>query len=199
MHIPAQLPTLSRGPLCLRSAREEDIPALTAMLREPEVHRWWGDADVRGELADQPCWSILVDGRVVGWLQVDEERGEDWRHVAFDIALNADGRGRGHGAQALRLAIAHFTARGHHRFTIDPSVDNERAIRSYESVGFRRIGVARAYDRGPDGVWRDGLLMDLLAEELVDPALDAPAAPDANGVGASGAAPPVEPAGGAGA
>jgi aminoglycoside 6'-N-acetyltransferase len=24
----------------------------------------------------------------------------------------------------------------------------------------------RAYERGPDGVWHDGLLMDLLREEL---------------------------------
>jgi aminoglycoside 6'-N-acetyltransferase len=27
----------------------------------------------------------------------------------------------------------------------------------------------RAYERGPDETWHDGLLMDLLAEELVDP------------------------------
>jgi aminoglycoside 6'-N-acetyltransferase len=31
--------------------------------------------------------------------------------------------------------------RGHHRLVIDPAADNERAIRCYERVGFRRIGV----------------------------------------------------------
>jgi aminoglycoside 6'-N-acetyltransferase len=51
-------------------------------------------------------------------------------------------------------------------FTIDPAAANEWAIRAYESVGFRRVGVMRQYWRGPDGAWRDGLLMDLLAEEL---------------------------------
>jgi aminoglycoside 6'-N-acetyltransferase len=169
VHIPAHLPTLTHGPLTLRAAREPDIPALEAMLQEPEVRRWWAtDVDVRADLAEQPCWTILHDDQVIGWLQVDEERAEDWRYVAFDIALNAAGRGHGHGRQALRMAIAHFTERGHHRFTIDPAADNARAIRAYESVGFRRVGVLREADRLADGRWGDLLLMDLLARELGD-------------------------------
>ena len=49
---------------------------------------------------------------------------------------------------------------------IDPAADNVAAIRSYEKVGFRPVGVMRRYERGPDGQWHDGLLMDLLAEDL---------------------------------
>ena len=52
--------------------------------------------------------------------------------------------------------------------SIDPAAANERAIRAYERVGFRRVGVMRAYERGPDGTWHDGLLMDLLRDELLD-------------------------------
>ena len=55
---------------------------------------------------------------------------------------------------------------GHHRLTIDPALDNERAIRCYEAVGFRRVGILRRYWRDQGGVWRDGLLLDLLADEL---------------------------------
>jgi aminoglycoside 6'-N-acetyltransferase len=33
-------------------------------------------------------------------------------------------------------------------------------------MGFRRVGVLRRYERDPGGGWRDGLLLDLLAEEL---------------------------------
>ena len=50
--------------------------------------------------------------------------------------------------------------------TIDPALANERAIRAYRGVGFRPVGVMRAYERGPDGTWHDGLLMDMLAGEL---------------------------------
>jgi aminoglycoside 6'-N-acetyltransferase len=35
-------------------------------------------------------------------------------------------------------------------------------------VGIRPIGIRRRYERGLDGSWHDGLLMDLLAGELVD-------------------------------
>jgi len=64
------------------------------------------------------------------------------------------------------LARHLFRERGHHRLTIDPALANERAIRAYERVGFRRVGVMREYERGADGSWHDGLLMDLLAREF---------------------------------
>jgi aminoglycoside 6'-N-acetyltransferase len=40
------------------------------------------------------------------------------------------------------------------------------AIRAYEKAGFRPVGVMRKYERLPGGDWYDGLLMDLLADEL---------------------------------
>ena len=47
-----------------------------------------------------------------------------------------------------------------------PRADNARAVAAYERIGFRRVGLLRQYDRGRDGVLRDGLLLDLLADEL---------------------------------
>ena len=71
------------------------------------------------------------------------------------------------GAEAIRVLARHlFEERGHHRLTIDPAADNAAAIRAYEKVGFRRVGVMRLYERGPDGDWHDGLLMDMLREEF---------------------------------
>lgn len=56
--------------------------------------------------------------------------------------------------------------RGHHRLTIDPATANAAAIRSYSKVGFKPVGIMRAYERDHrTGAWRDGLLMDLLADE----------------------------------
>jgi aminoglycoside 6'-N-acetyltransferase len=76
-------------------------------------------------------------------------------------------QGRGVGPEALRQAIRLLIdEHGHHRFTIDPALSNERAIRAYEAVGFQRVGVLRNYWRDASGKWRDGLLMDLLADEL---------------------------------
>jgi aminoglycoside 6'-N-acetyltransferase len=53
--------------------------------------------------------------------------------------------------------------RGHHRVTIDPAADNAAAIRTYEKVGFKPVGVMRAYERDVGGQgWHDGLLMELV-------------------------------------
>ncbi len=50
---------------------------------------------------------------------------------------------------------------------IDPAADNQPAIRCYTAVGFRPVGIMRRYERNADGSgWHDGLLMDLLADEL---------------------------------
>ena len=50
--------------------------------------------------------------------------------------------------------------------TCEATCADAAAIRCYEKVGFRPVGVLRRDERGPDGTWHDGLLMDLLAEEL---------------------------------
>lgn len=165
---PAPLRPLQGDRIALRPATADDAEALASILAEPDVARWWGVNDiaqVREELRTQPSYAILIEGTVAGWLQVHEETTPSYPSVAFDIALTTARQGLGYGAETLRLAIAHFAALGHHRFTIDPANDNERAIRCYASVGFRRVGVMRAYERAPDGGWRDGLLMDLLADE----------------------------------
>ncbi len=140
------------------------------ILTEPEVARWWGRYDaekVRRDMAESPCFTIVVDGEVQGWMQAWEETDPEYRHVALDIGLATATHGRGYGPEALRVAIRHYIERGHHRFTIDPARDNERAIRAYAKVGFKPVGVLREYERLDDGGgWRDGLLMDLLASEL---------------------------------
>ena len=95
-----------------------------------------------------------------------DEEDPTYRSVGLDIFLTTPLHGQGLGREALRLAIAHYLERGHHRFTIDPAADNERAIRCYAAVGFKPVGVMRNYERVDDGPWHDGLLMDLLADEL---------------------------------
>jgi aminoglycoside 6'-N-acetyltransferase len=166
-----QLQELRGERLLLRPARLEDLEALAAIVAEPDVAPWWGSMDaeaVRAFMDEHESYVIEVEGEVAGWLHVHEDDDPDYPSVAFDVSVTMRRRGGGYGREALRLAIDHFVARGHHRFTIDPAVENERAIRAYERVGFKPVGVLREYERAPDGRWRDGLLMDLLARDLAD-------------------------------
>lgn len=162
------LPTLHDGRLTLRPLEERDVDALVAIIDRPGVREWWGTENRREDLLDdQPAFTIEVDGALAGWLGLHEEEDPDYRHASMDIFLAPEFQGAGLGPAALRLAARWLIdERGHHRITIDPAAGNERAIRAYKAVGFRAVGTMRRYERGPDGEWHEGLLMDLLAEEL---------------------------------
>jgi aminoglycoside 6'-N-acetyltransferase len=159
--------------LQLRPLVQDDLDVLVAMLHEPSVARWWGPprdddalrADLIGDDEDE-AFAIVVDGELAGWLDSWEENEPHFRHGGLDISLRSAFQGRGIGRAALRLGAERLFERGHHRVTIDPAAANAAAIRCYEAVGFRRVGVLRAYTLAPDGMWEDGVLMDLLRGEL---------------------------------
>ena len=112
---------------------------------------------------------IEVDGKHAGMIQASEETEPMYRHAGIDIALRAAWQGKGIGPEAIRVLARYlFDERGHHRLSIDPAVANVNAIKAYEQVGFKKVGVMRKYERGLDGTWHDGLLMDMLAGELRD-------------------------------
>jgi aminoglycoside 6'-N-acetyltransferase len=157
----------------LRPFTEADIEFAAELLQIPEVERWWNthDADkVREEMLDDPDATYLVidrDGEAVGIMGWYEEDDPDYRHAGMDIAVHPSVFGAGVAVEALRQACRFLIEeRGHHRVIIDPNAANERAIACYRKVGFKPVGVMRRYERNLHGEWTDGLLMDLLADEL---------------------------------
>ncbi|GAA0687738.1 GNAT family protein [Kitasatospora atroaurantiaca] len=166
--------TLHGTAVTLRPATGEDVPVLAGIRAAPEVYaRWRGGEDLTAEVADglaEPGTSTLAieyGGRVVGAIQWHAETEPDYRHAGIDIYLDPAVHGRGLGTDAVRTLARHLvTDHRFHRLVIDPAADNAAAIRCYAKVGFRPVGVMRDYERGPDGSWHDGLLMDLLADDL---------------------------------
>ena len=161
------------GPrVTLRSTTPDDAATLTPIRNEPEVLRWWShleDGEMDEFVRDEHSLVIEVDGEVVGAAQYGEEADPMYRHANIDVYLTASRHGKGFGSEAVRVLARYLLEeRGHHRLTIDPAAANRAAIRAYEKVGFRPVGVLRSYEQGPDGSWHDGLLMELLAGELID-------------------------------
>lgn len=156
--------------LVLRLLARGDEAELLRIHRTPEVARWW-DLPAEGfPWTDEPestRLTIEVDGAVAGLIQFVEESEPKYRHASIDLFLDPALHGRGIGTEAVRKVVRHLIEdRVHHRITIDPARANVAAIRAYEKVGFRSVGVMRNYERDPDGEgWHDGLLMELLAEE----------------------------------
>jgi RimJ/RimL family protein N-acetyltransferase len=163
----------------LRGRRVTLVPVMAEHTAElirirmtPEVFARWGEID-EGFPFDDPdavVFTVIIEEAVRGLVQFSEEPTSMYRHAGIDLFLDPTVHGRGIGREVVWLVVDHLVRdRGHHRVVIDPAADNEAAIRCYASVGFRPVGVMRSYERGPDGTWHDGLLMDLLADELLRP------------------------------
>jgi aminoglycoside 6'-N-acetyltransferase len=167
------LPVLQGERVTLRPIAEADLDALVAIIQSPGVREWWWEAADTARLRDGfredlgSAFAIELEGELAGWLGFHEETDPGYLHASVDLSLDPRFQGQGLGPDAIRTVIRWLAdERGHHRFTIDPSAQNDRAIKAYERVGFKPVGLLRRYERGPGGSFHDGLLMDLLIEEL---------------------------------
>lgn len=159
---------LGRG-VRLRRLSEADLSRIAEIRRTREVaHRWRGtnlEDELADDLADDDLAQFAIEsaGEVVGMIQFSEEKDPDYRHASIDIFVDPSVHRRGIATDAIStLADYLLDERGHHRLVIDPAADNAAAIACYTKVGFKPVGVMRAYERQGDGSWGDGLLMDLL-------------------------------------
>ena len=167
--------TIVGARVVLRSVRPDDLVALAEILATPEVARWWPAYDlarVEREFLvpddNERIYAIESAGKLIGAILATEEADPEFRHAAIDLFLDPDVHGQGLGPDAIRALATHLIdVDGHHRLTIDPAADNGAAIRAYEKVGFRRVGRLRHYQQMPGGLWIDGMLMEMLAEDLV--------------------------------
>jgi aminoglycoside 6'-N-acetyltransferase len=153
--------------LNLEPVRPEHAERLRALRSTPEVARWWEPPADDWPLSVEPdhhSFAVVVDGEVAGYIQFWEEPDPSARHADVDIFLGPGHQDRGLGSEAMRTVVRHLIdERGHHRITLGTSVDNARAIRTYEKVGFRRVGVMRKSARSHlTGEWEDELLMELV-------------------------------------
>ena len=163
-------------PVVLRSPHADDVDAIVAILAEPAVAPWWPRYDrdrIEREFVtdvddDTTVYVIEVDGAAAGVIQSWEEPDQEYRHAGMDIAVSTAWHGKDVAIAALRGLARHLIDDlGHHHLTIDPAATNGRAIRCYEKLGYRPVGILRQNELGADGVFRDTLLMDLVADDLV--------------------------------
>ncbi len=172
-------PILGPHEVSLRPVTHDDLPAIMRWRNDPEVVRFWdvppaSEAEYLEELFepdDAPAWQLVIEhrGRPIGQLQYWHPTSDPDDHWSAGIDLyigEPDGRDRGLGTEAVRVALQYlFEVKRLHRVTIDPEVDNRRAIRVYEKAGYRFDGVLRHNDRFEDGRWVDSYMMSILEDE----------------------------------
>lgn len=148
-----------------------ELNAPFSPVAEAEHRRWFDDVRKR---ADTVIFGIrTIDGdELIGSCQL---HGIDERHRSAELQIRIGLRtawGLGYGTEAVRLLVAYgFSELGLHRVQLHAFATNERAVRTYERVGFRREGVRR------DGALVDGAFVDVVAMAIL--ATDEPHLPSA--------------------
>lgn len=143
--------TVNDAPLLHRWDLDPDVISATTSL--PDAAIAFGGLDWHEELAAQSPVSYYliaeVDGRAIGAMQICDPHLEPthyWGEIrpnlrAVDIWIGDERhRGRGYGAEMMRLAHARcFADQAVEAIVIDPLVTNTRAIQFYERLGYRRL------------------------------------------------------------
>jgi len=164
------MPELCGDIVVLRPLRFDDAATLRAIRHESAIHAWWGamEPEFPFDEPESTRFTIWVDKEIAGMVQYGEESEPEYRHAWIDIFVATRFHGRGLGTDAVRTMARHLVEdRGHHRLTIDPSLDNKAAIRAYEKAGFEPIGVMKLAERSPEGRWRNALFMEQVFPSVV--------------------------------
>jgi RimJ/RimL family protein N-acetyltransferase len=164
----------------LRPIEKEDMPMLCAWMNDPEIRALIGEATPMNQTAaDQYFERIQNDANRVWFVVVEKETGQvigetgllrifyPWRTADLTIILGEpSARGKGYGRETILLLMDYaFGALALHRLSIGVVGFNERALRFYESVGFKQEGVQR------DGyfynhAFSDFVMMSILEDEF---------------------------------
>ena len=174
--VQSKYPLLRGDRLRLRAPEQADAAPLLAILLEPEVSKWWTGYTpeiVQSEMVESDRHLVIeIDGQVAGAVAIYENTEPEYRATALHVFLGAHWYRSRYGAEALATAINFLVGQGHHRFTLDPNANNAPAIRSYERLGFVKVGLARDYQRMPGGELNDALLMDLVMRDFPSGRID---------------------------
>jgi RimJ/RimL family protein N-acetyltransferase len=158
-HVPANLRAFQRwyaDPEVVRLTRYQDSP-----MRPEEIERFFA---ARALGADSLAMAIHVRATdlLVGTCalsQLDADNGSALFHITIG---EKEAWGHGFGTEATRLMINHaFGGLGLHRVGLTVFSFNERAIRSYRSVGFVVEGRSR------EAIWREGRWWDEISMSIL--------------------------------
>ena len=150
-------------------ATEADIPAIMAIERTPGfedfVGRWSHEQHAAQLAKDSTRYFIARDSGEVTAFAIFQQIGDPDRRVHLKRIVARDA-GQGAGTRLLSSALDWlYTETETNRVDLDLFVENERAQRTYEKLGFLVEGRLRDYHRSVDGRIRDALIMSILRKD----------------------------------
>lgn len=161
----------------IRSVQPADLDQLLAWLRQDLALNFFDRRDTRealqnyfAEREQAICCFVEYGGRAIGYLEFYPSRlwayiygdSPDERPWGIDVFVGSStDRNQGLGSGMIKvLATYLFQERKATRIVIDPEASNERAIRCYEKVGFKKSRLIPASVTN-EGEFTDTWLMEM--------------------------------------
>ena len=166
--------------LYLRPLEEDDLVCVRKWANDPEIRRLTGEVTPMSQAGAAEFLERVRSDKDRLWFVVVLKEGDraigeagllrmfhPWRTTDLSLIIGEkDAWGKGYGREAIQLLLDYaFGCLGFHRVVVGVVGFNERAIRFYEKVGFRREGVQR------DGYYynheyHDFIMMSILEHEF---------------------------------
>jgi len=145
------------GPPIARS-RED----MEEWLRKVSVWHPWRDGHLYLAICEKTSGRFL-GGAALQDILLPHNRAE----LSISI-YDPNDRGKGFGTDAVKVLLSvGFHILGLNSIYLDTMEDNEQAIRVYEKIGFKRVGVLRETEF-MEGKHKGLLIMDILRDEFMD-------------------------------
>lgn len=142
----------------LRLATPEDAPSLAAVHAQA-FDRPWDESDFEGVLEADGVFGFVVEADDPAGLLICRRVLDEAEILTVGVAPWARRHGAGRALMAAAIGVA--SAVGAEVLHLEVDVDNAAAVSLYESLGFVRSGLRKAYyDRGA-GARGDALVMRL--------------------------------------
>jgi RimJ/RimL family protein N-acetyltransferase len=165
--------------ISLRALDREDAPRIAGWFNDPEVTRNTSRyrplsvseqvrlIDRMHENTDDLVVGIVLKATdaLIGQCGLHGVNDKNRRCTFFILIGDRSNWDQGYGSEATRLMLAlAFDTLNLNRVQLDVFADNERAVRCYEQLGFRKEGVLRQHSFR-EGAYHDVLLMSMLRSE----------------------------------
>lgn len=135
----------ARAPLRLRPLTPDDVPALDVLEKELFGAAAWSAESLADEVVGPGRWYVGAQygaGPLVGYAGLWFD-GYDAQVMTIGTA--AAHQGRGVGRALLDALVVRAREVGATSVLLEVRVDNEPALRLYQSVGFTKLGLRRGY------------------------------------------------------
>ena len=131
----------------LRLSSSRDADRLQSWTQDPDVYKWWEGRPLDKEEVEEKytgkrlpeviAYIIEHDKKPIGFIQAWQENGKR----GLDMFLSIAAQGQGLGSTVAHALATDLSERGWDNVTVDPAVENEKAIRSWARAGFVANGV----------------------------------------------------------